>query len=276
MRLRLTACLLLLSCIVTVQAQTARRLSVPLSADGKSELTVYLPERPSPSGMAIVGCPGGGYSHLSVQNEGHDWAPFLNGHGIAYAVLTYRMPEGDRNVPLSDAYDAMRTMRDSAAVWHVTPSAVGIMGFSAGGHLASAVSTHAPQAVRPDFTVLFYPVISMNPAVSHKGSCTNFLGEDLEDEAVMKQWSSDLAVRSSPAPPAVVMLANDDRTVPPVTNGIAYYSAMCGAGNSCSLFVWPSGGHGFGFRKTFPFHEQMKAELLRWLDTAALPPADNR
>ncbi|MDE6151225.1 MAG: alpha/beta hydrolase [Prevotella sp.] len=270
MKGRFIACLTLLAAVMAVQAQTSRKFTVTLSDDGKCELTVYLPEHPCMARIAIVDCPGGGYQGLSMQNEGHDWAPFFNGHGIAYAVLRYRMPDGDRNIPLGDAYKAMRTVRDSAGVWNVNPAAVGIMGFSAGGHLASAVSTHAADDARPDFSVLFYPVISMNPDVTHKGSCVHFLGKDLDNESVREEWSSDRAVRGKVTPPAIVMLADDDHGVPPVTNGIAYYSAMNKAGNSCSLFVWPSGGHGFGFRQRFVYHEQMKAELIRWIECLEL------
>ena len=154
---------------------TARKMVLKNSPDGKSELTVYLPSAEAAqraNGRAVVDCPGGGYSHLSMQNEGHDWAEFFNSKGIAYAVLQYRMPGGDRNIPLSDAYNAIRTVRDSAVVWHVNPRNVGIMGFSAGGHLASSVSTHAPYEVRPDFSILFYPVVSMVERDTHKGSAT--------------------------------------------------------------------------------------------------------
>lgn len=237
----LTACLLAFTAVLSAQAQTARRLTLPLSDDGKAEMTVYLPEHPRSSGMAIVDCPGGGYSHLSMENEGHNWAPFFNENGIAYCVLQYRMPKGDRSVPLTDAYKAMRTVRDSAAVWRINPAAVGIMGFSAGGHLASSVSTHAPMAVRPDFSILFYPVISMDQKVTHKGSCVNFLGDGLNDEKLVKEWSNNRAVRRHLTPPAIILLASDDRAVPPVTNGIAYYSAMRNAGNDCSLFAYSSG-----------------------------------
>lgn len=102
--------------------------------------------------------------------EGRDWAGYFNRQGIAFFVLAYRMPKGDRNIPLSDAYNAIRTVRDSAAQWHVNPLDVGIMGFSAGGHLASAVSTHADWTVRPNFSILFYPVVSMDENDSHKFS----------------------------------------------------------------------------------------------------------
>lgn len=258
-------------------AQTARKITLTNSADGESELTVYLPMQPNAKGMAIVDCPGGGYQHLAMQHEGHDWAGFFNSQGIAFVVLKYRMPNGDRNIPLSDAYNAIKTVRDSADVWHINPHAVGIMGFSAGGHLASAVSTHAPFEVRPDFSVLMYPVISMKADISHKGSCENFLGEGRNDETLVKQWSSDRAVKRHLTPPAIIMTANDDRVVPPVTNSIAYYSAMRNAGNDCSLMVWPTGGHGFGMRPAFKYHTQMLAELTTWLNNLQLQsPGDKR
>ena len=253
----------------TAQTNTARKFVLKNSADGQSELTVYLPA--NPTGMAVVDCPGGGYTHLSMENEGHDWANYYNDQGVAFVVLKYRMPKGDRNIPLSDAYNAMRTVRDSAKVWHINPRRVGIQGFSAGGHLASTVSTHAPLAVRPDFSILFYPVISMNEKITHKGSCVGFLGDKRGDEKLVKEWSSDKQVRRHLTPPAIIIAANDDRAVPPVTNGVAYYSAMRSSGNKCAMMIYPSGGHGFGFRSSFRYHDQMLAELTSWLHDLSLP-----
>lgn len=262
---------LLLSAVsLTLTAQnTARKFELSNSTDSESVLTVYLPDAEKSTGRAIVDCPGGGYSHLSMDNEGHNWAEYFNSKGIAYVVLKYRMPKGDRNIPLSDAYNAIRTVRDSAEVWHVHPRNVGIMGFSAGGHLASAVSTHAPFEVRPDFSILFYPVISMNERETHKGSCVGFLGDLRSDEKLQREWSSNHAVRRHLTPPAIILLANDDRAVPPVTNGVAYYSAMRNSGNSCAMMIYPSGGHGFGFKSEFRYHDQMLQELDTWL--ASLP-----
>lgn len=253
---------------------TARKFVLKNSEDGKSELTVYLPTPEAASranGMAVVDCPGGGYSHLSMQNEGHDWAEFFNAKGIAYVVLQYRMPHGDRNIPLSDAYNAMRTVRDSAAVWHVNPRAVGIMGFSAGGHLASSVSTHAPYEARPDFSILFYPVVSMVERDTHKGSVRGFLGDNYGDKGLQREWSNFNAVRRHTTPPAIILLANDDRAVPPVTNGVAYYSAMRRAGNLCEMHIYPTGGHGFGFKASYKYHDRMLADLSQWLKDVPLP-----
>ncbi len=280
---------LALCCLMSLAAfsQTARQFTlvlsdrsatpiVPLSEkDGGIDvamLTCYLPEMPS--GRAIIDCPGGGYSHLAMSHEGHNWAQFFNAKGIAFFVLKYRMPNGDRNIPLGDAYEAFRLVRDSALVWGVNPNDLGIMGFSAGGHLASAVSTHAPFEARPNFSILFYPVISMDERQTHRGSVMGFLGEGRSDEALVREFSSNRAVRRHLTPPALVLTSNDDGTVPPVTNGIAYYSAMQMAGNDCSLYVYPTGGHGWGFRDNFAHHEQMISDLNYWLTHLKSPRAD--
>ena len=254
---------------VALQAQTARKVSVKISDDGQASMVVFLPEHPT--GRALVGCPGGGYRNLSMQNEGYDWVDYFNRQGIAYGVLKYRMPNGDRNIPMSDAQQAVRTMRDSADVWGINPYDVGIMGFSAGGHLASTTATHAPFEARPNFQILFYPVISMDERVSHKGSVNNFLGEAKNDKQLVQQFSNERAVRRHLTPPCIILTANDDRTVNPVNNGIAYYSAMRRAGNDCVLHVYPTGGHGFGFRTTFKYHEQMVNDLTTWLANLKAP-----
>lgn len=164
-----------------------------------------------PYGACYCGLSGGGYSHLSMQNEGTDWVGYFNGQGIAYGVLTYRMPKGDRTIPMSDAQDAVRMMRDSAAVWGINRNDVGIMGFSAGGHLASTTATHAPIESRPDFQILFYPVISMDEKQTHKGSVVGFLGDRRGDEKLVRQFSNDKQVRRHVTPPAILIMAGDDR-----------------------------------------------------------------
>lgn len=256
----------LMLCALSALAQsTARKFVLKNSADGQSELTCYLPQ--NPTGRAVVDCPGGGYSHLAMDHEGHQWAEYFNKQGIAFFVLKYRMPKGDRNIPLSDAYQAMRTVRDSAAVWHINKEDVGIMGFSAGGHLASSVSTHAEYDARPNFSILFYPVISMDERITHKGSCVNFLGEERKtNPQLVKEWSNDKAVRRHLTPRAIILMSSDDEVVPPVTNGVAYYSAMRNEGNECTMHVYPTCGHGWGFSPGFPYHEQMLNDLTSWLN----------
>ena len=264
----------LMLCALSALAQsTARKFVLKNSADGQSELTCYLPQ--NPTGRAVVDCPGGGYSHLAMDHEGHQWAEYFNKQGIAFFVLKYRMPKGDRNIPLSDAYQAMRTVRDSAAVWHINKEDVGIMGFSAGGHLASSVSTHAEYDARPNFSILFYPVISMDERITHQGSCINFLGEERKtNPQLVKEWSNDKAVRRHLTPRAIILMSSDDEVVPPVTNGVAYYSAMRNEGNECTMHVYPTCGHGWGFSPGIPFHEQMLNDLTSWLNHFQGPKED--
>ena len=258
--------------VMSLQAQTARKFTVNITPDGKANMVCYLPE--NPSGRAVVDLPGGGYTHLAVDHEGHDWAEWFNRQGIAFFVVTYRMPGGDRTIPMGDAQQAIRIVRDSAQTWAVNPYDVGIMGFSAGGHLASTVSTHSEFDARPDFSILFYPVISMNERETHSGSVNGFLGKDKNNKELVRRFSNQNAVRSHLTPPAVILMANDDGAVPPVTNGIAYYSAMRNAGNECALYVYPTGGHGFGFRPTYQYHGQMLSDLASWLSHHKAPRQD--
>lgn len=261
---------------VTAGAQNVNRqfvINIPHQNDTTS-LYVFLPAKDKATGRAVLDCPGGGYSHLSMQNEGTDWADFFCGKGIAFVVLKYRMPHGDYKIPVSDAENAIRMIRDSAEQWNVNPYDVGIMGFSAGGHLASTVSTHADFDSRPNFSILFYPVITMAKKGQHEGSCKNFLGTQRDDEGMIKLFSNDRQVRRHLTPQAIVLLANDDTGVPPVANGIAYYSAMRNAGNECALHVYRSGGHGFGIRTSFPYHDLMMEDLNNWIDNLKAPNTD--
>jgi len=267
----ITFILLLLA--ITLQAQTARKFTINLTDDGKANMVVFLPE--NPSGKAIVGVPGGGYSVLSNSHEGYLASEWLNKQGIAYFVVNYRLPNGDRFIPMGDVQKGIRIVRDSASVWGINPHDVGIMGFSAGGHLASVVSTLSDFDARPDFTILFYPVISMDERVSHKWSCINFLGEEgHKDSELVRQYSTQNAVRSHLTPPAIIITASDDRLVPTVTNSLAYYTAMRNAGNECAMYIYPTGDHGFGFGPWFKYHDQMLNDLGNWLNARQTPKPD--
>ena len=257
--------------VVTSFAQTAREFKLPLTPDGAAELVVYLPE--NPTGRAVVACPGGGYAVLSNTHEGAAWHEFFNGKGIAFALVNYRIPHGDRTLPITDAEQAMKTMRDSAARWQINPRDIGIMGSSAGGHLASTIATHAPYELRPDFQILIYPVITMGPG-THQGSLDGLLGDNQKDPELVRLYSNELQVKSHLTPPAIIILADDDALVPPVPNAIAYYTAMRNAGNSCSLHIYPSGGHGFGYMPFFAYREQMLSDLSAWLDKLPAPAPD--
>ena len=255
---------------MTMQAQTARKFTLNLTDDGKAQMVCFLPQ--TSSGKAIVGVPGGGYSVLSNSHEGYLASDWLNQQGIAYFVVNYRLPDGDRTKPMGDVEQGIRIVRDSAQAWGINPHDVGIMGFSAGGHLASVISTHSDFDVRPDFTILFYPVISMDERVSHKWSCRNFLGEEgQKDPNLVRDFSTDKAVRRHLTPPAIIIMASDDRLVPPVTNGVAYYSAMRNAGNECAMYIYPTGDHGFGFGPWFKYHDQMLTDLANWLKARQTP-----
>ena len=255
---------------LTVSSQTARTFTLNLTEDGQAQMVCFLPEKPS--GRAIVGIPGGGYSVLSNNHEGTMASKWLNQRGISYFVVNYRLPNGDRTRPISDVENGFRIVRDSAAVWGINPRDVGIMGFSAGGHLASVISTHSAFDVRPDFSILFYPVISMDERVSHKWSCVNFLGEaGQKDPELVRSFSTMNAVQRHITPPALIISASDDRLVPFVTNGLEYYKAMRNAGNDCAMYVYPTGDHGFGFGPWFKYHQQLLTDIGNWLDARQAP-----
>ena len=252
-------------------AKPARQFTLDLTPDGAAQMVVYLPQEPS--GRAVVDCPGGGYAVLSNTHEGSAWAPFFNERGIAFMLVNYRIPHGDRTLPITDVETAIRIVRDSAAVWKLNPADIGIMGSSAGGHLASTIATHTPYELRPNFQILVYPVITMGPG-THQGSLDGLLGENQKDPELVRLYSNQYQVRSHLTPPAFIVLSSDDNLVPPVPNAIAYYTAMRNAGNSCSLHIYPTGGHGYGFMPFFAYHDQMVSDLSAWLDNLKAPKQD--
>lgn len=267
-RLTLTAIALAFGMAATAQSNFELNLwngNPDVKSDNEADTAkvyVYLPAKKTATGRAVVICPGGGYSHLSMNNEGHDWAPFFNNMGIAAIVLKYRMPMGEPNVPVSDAEEAMKLVRRNAAQWNINASDVGIMGFSAGGHLASTIATHAAKDALPDFQILFYPVITMMPDITHKGSHDNFLGKNAgkKDE---KKYSNDLQVTRI-TPHAFIALSDDDRSVLPA-NGVNYYIELYRHDVPATLHVYPTGGHGWGNRDRFMYHNEMQLELKAWL-----------
>lgn len=224
-------------------------------------ITVYKADKPN--GVAIIMCPGGGYARLAMNHEGHDMAPWLNAQGITYIVLKYRMPNGHYEVPLSDAEQAIRLVRQHAKEWNIRPDRIGIMGASAGGHLAASLATlYSSNETRPDFQILFYPVISMVPGVTHGGSRQNLLGnnpsQELEDKYTLEKQVNERI------PQAFIMLSADDGAVPPA-NGIHYFEALLQHQVPATLHVYPTGGHGWGFRDAFTYKRQWTGELEKWL-----------
>lgn len=229
----------------------------------KPSIRVSLPEKGKGNGKAILVVPGGGYRMLSLAQEGYDWAKEFVPQGIATIVLSYRMPNGNKEVPMSDATEAMRLIRENAEKWGINPQQVGILGSSAGGHLASTIATHNDPATRPNFQILFYPVISMDKSITHMDSHNCFVGEDATPEEE-QLYSNHLQVKSD-TPPAILLLADDDFLVPPA-NSAEYYLALKKAKVKASMHVYPSGGHGFGCGHRFRYHKEMMQDLQIWLD----------
>lgn len=227
-----------------------------------AKVRVFLPNAKKATGRAVVICPGGGYQHLAMQHEGYDWGPVFNNMGIAAIVLKYRMPHGNPEVPISDAEEAIKMVRRNAAKWNIDKGDVGIMGFSAGGHLASTLATHSKGDALPNFQILFYPVITMMPGFTHQGSHDNFLGKDAKKKEE-QLYSNDMQV-TRVTPRACIILADDDHAVLPA-NGVNYYVELFRHDVPASLFVYPSGGHGFGINASFPCHTEMLLDLKAWL-----------
>lgn len=226
------------------------------------DLTVYLPNKNIATGRAVVILPGGGYAMLASDHEGHDWAPFFNDKGIAVAILKYRMPNGDRTIPMNDVRNAFKAIRDNAADWNINPQDIGIMGSSAGGHLASTMATHMEKAEKPSFQILFYPVISLDPEITHQGTRHGFLGDNPDPETE-RNYSNENAVNADT--PRAIMLLSDDDTVVPSANSIRYYSALNKAKVPASIHIYPTGNHGWGAGKGFTYNPQVIADLSAWL-----------
>lgn len=230
-----------------------------INGDEYTEATLTIYPAKKPNGQAIVACPGGGYAGIATTHEGHDMAAWFNTQGITYAVLNYRMPYGKHEIPLSDAHQAIRYMRKNAEKWGIEQ--LGIMGSSAGGHLASTAATHFDAETRPDFQILFYPVVTMTD-YTHQGSKDNLLGKNPSEELV-KLYSNELQVTEQ-TPPAFIMHSSNDDAVP-VLNSINYYLALCKHGVWSSMHLYPVGGHGWGYNESFPYKTQWKDELEKWL-----------
>lgn len=231
------------------------------------ELTIYQANKTKNTGMAVVVCPGGGYAGLAIQHEGSQFAKWLNGQGITAFVLKYRMPNKHKEVPLDDAQQAIRYVREHANEFGVDTNKVGIAGFSAGGHLAATASTHYTTegvSTRPDFSILFYPVITMETA-THGGSRSNLLGDKLQPEDI--QFFSNEKQINANTPPAILLLSDDDKSVPPA-NSVFYYEALKKNNIPATMYIFPKGGHGWGVNIDFEYHSQMLHLLGMWLKSA--------
>lgn len=234
----------------------------------EAELHIYKAKK-NEDGKVVVICPGGGYAGLAFGHEGIDVAKWLNSEGVTAVILKYRMPNKNSNIPLEDGHQAMRYVRDNADKLGIDANKVGILGFSAGGHLAASVSTHYADkgtSTRPNFSILFYPVITMQKA-THGGSRANLLG-DKPSEDTMYRFSCEKQV-SVNTPPTILLLSDDDESVQP-DNSILYYRALKKNNIPAAMYIFPVGGHGWGFRENFKYYDEMKTLLGKWLDDLKL------
>jgi acetyl esterase/lipase len=261
------------------EKQTPEKLSLwngpaPIG-DGTTEdvdvrVTLHRPAKPN--GTAIVICPGGGYGGLVTGGEGHGIAKWLNGHGITGLVLEYRLPKGRPYVPLLDAQRAIRLARANAKPWHIDTKKIGIIGFSAGGHLASTAATHfdsgvaqskdpvTQQSSRPDFAILVYPVVTMDKT-THAGSRRNLLGEKPSGELI-DLFSNEKQVTAESSP-TYLAHALDDRAVVPA-NSQAFHEALKANEIPTEYLKLPSGGHGLNGYKG-PMWDAWQKQSLEWL-----------
>lgn len=242
-------------------------------------LEIFLPPKGIATGQAVVICPGGGYWGVAYDIEGTEIAKFLNTKGIAGFVLKYRMPGAGSVVvrneaPLQDAKRAIRTVRANAGKWNLSEGKIGVMGFSAGGHLASTLGTRYNSgdhfekdstdsfSARPDFMVLVYPVITMKEPYTHQGSRNNLLGED-PDEEMIEYYSNETQITED-TPPTFLVHATDDDGVP-VENSLMFFQALKENGVSAEMHIYPEGGHGFNLGIGRGHLEGWTDRLYDWL-----------
>ncbi|MEQ8337450.1 MAG: alpha/beta hydrolase [Cyclobacteriaceae bacterium] len=222
-------------------------------------IEVFLPAKRQATGQAVLICPGGGYGVLAYDWEGYDIAKWLNSQGIAGIVLKYRLPNAESQLkkelsPLIDAKRGMRLVRHNAEEWGIDPNQIGVMGFSAGGHLASTLGTHFDEgdasasdpieklSSRPDFMILAYPVISFDPEICHMGSRTNLIGENPSKELEV-YYSSEKQVKPD-TPPTFIFHSQDDQSVK-VANSLVMYRGLIEKGIPVDAHFFPTGGHGY-------------------------------
>ena len=239
-------------------------------------LTVFLPAKEKATGTAVIICPGGGYSSLSFNYEGTDVAQIFAGWGIAAFVLKYRLPDDNIMLqkeigPLQDAQRAIQLVRSNAVKWNIKNNQVGIMGFSAGGHLAATAGTHYDHAVidnegninlRPDFLILLYPVISFTGNLAHMGSRNNLIGKDPSDEKITL-YSNELQINKH-TPPSFLVHAKDDDAVK-VQNSTVFYKTLLKNKVPAEIHLYEHGGHGFGMNNNFTSKEKWMDWLKAWL-----------
>lgn len=228
-----------------------------------TELYIFKADPAKATGKAFVVIPGGGYGCVCATFEGYRVARWLAQQGITAAVLKYRLPNGHPEVPLEDAVEALRTMRKMADDLKIDPSKVGVMGSSAGGHLAAYVSTLAPDEDKPNFTCLFYPVITSQEDVAHNGTFHNLVGHNAS-ERERAYFSLETRVTKS-TPPAIIFHSDADTVVPSVSS-TRYYNALKKHGIKAELHIYPNGWHGWVMHPEYEQYERWQTALLEWVN----------
>lgn len=246
------------------QAESPLRTNIPAGAtDYLPQLYVFpLKSSTEKPARAILLCPGGAYGAVSLFREGLMWKHFFRSENIVLAVVNYRLPYGNHEVPMGDVLQAIRLLKLHAAEWGINPTDIGIMGFSAGGHLASTVALQAPVDLRPAFQILFYPVITMNASFTHPDTRRNLLGDSPSRELVCA-YSGELNVTPD-APRAFIATGSADNVVPAL-NSATYYSALLSAGVKADIHTWPTNVHGFAIEFCTPWQANVMLELRDWL-----------
>ena len=236
--------------------------SVKLESSAKARLQLYPASAEQSKGRAMLVIPGGGYAYIAGSTEGSDWVPMLNDLGYTVGVLTYTTPPTAPDAPLKDGKAAMKYLRDNAEALGLNPAHIGVMGFSAGGHLASTLATHTTGDERPAFQVLFYPVITMDASYTHQGSRDNLLGSS-PSQTLVDLYSNEKQVTAE-TPRAYLCWGTGDRTVPQA-NSLNYITALKNAGVPVHQLPLDVANHGFGFKTDFPYHAQIVSDLTTWL-----------
>lgn len=252
------------------------------NAEGdKPTLTIYLPPADKATGAAVVICPGGGYGHLAMDHEGHQIGQWLNSFGVAGFIVAYRHSNSGAGykhpAPIQDAQRAIQTVRSRAKEWGVDPNRIGILGFSAGGHLASTAATHFNESFveprdaidrvsrRPDFAVLVYPVIAFGEPFTHYGSQWNLLGRDATPEMVQK-FSNEKQV--TPQTPPTFLFSTWEDTAVPAENSIAFYLALRKAKVPAEMHIFLKGSHGIGLGARSGAASAWPGLCQKWMETA--------
>jgi len=239
-------------------------------------LTVFLPPAEKATGTAVLICPGGGYGVLAFDHEGFAIARWLNSNGIAGIILKYRLPSDmimkDKSVgPLQDAQEAMRIIRRNASQWKINSHRIGVIGFSAGGHLASTLSTHFAEKVyevkdttsaRPDFSLLIYPVVTFDSTFTHAGTRQNLVG-DKPSEYTIRYFSNEYRITRN-TPPAFLVHSADDKVVP-VKNSIVYFEGLVRNNIQAEMHIFQKGGHGYGLAINRGTESAWPELCLSWL-----------